>query len=318
MNTFLHKQLKINLTQNLNIQKNQHILLALSGGADSLCLLKLLKDIQILYKLQLGLIYIDHQQRHDSIYNSKHIINIIKEYKLQSYIYQIKQSKYSENQLRRLRYQIFLKTANKYNYSYIATAHHNDDKIETCLQNLIRGSSLDGLNSLKWSRFINPNLQIIRPILNFKKSDILWFCKYYNLPIWSDYTNTSYIYKRNRIRQELIPYLKLYLNNDIEENINNFLNITNLDIEYIRQNTLKIYQAVKHPKLIALNYQILFKQHKALQIRVLKLFFYHNFKLNISFVFIKDLIKYLSYDQQQIIKYQHLIIKYNSKWLYIC
>nr|YP_009313448.1 tRNA Ile-lysidine synthetase [Galaxaura rugosa]SCW21702.1 tRNA Ile-lysidine synthetase [Galaxaura rugosa] len=316
MNTFLHYKLKLNLKQKLQIY-NQKILVGISGGQDSLCLLQLLTDLKQQYKLRLGIIYIDHQLRYDTEINNKHIINIAKQYNIPSYIYQLERSDYTENHLRNLRYQVFIKTAYLNNYQLIATAHHIDDQIETCLYHLIRGSSIDGLNSLNWYRYINENIKIIRPILNFKKSEIMWFCRYYNLPIWSDYTNSSYIYTRNRIRQELIPYLQSYFNHNFQKHISNFLDLAYLDTEYLRQNTIKIYLLIKHPKLMAINTTILLKQHLTLQFRILRLFFYHNLKLNIPYSLIKNIIFIINNNTEKAIPYQNIIIIYQTPWIYI-
>ena len=135
MDTFLHHKFVENLSNKCGIQNKPSILVAISGGQDSLCLMKLFLDIHNQLFSKIGLMHIDHQWRKDTVANTKHIINLISTLKNPSYFYQIQSNKYSEHKAREIRYQILLDTANKYNYSFIATAHSNNDRIETFLQN---------------------------------------------------------------------------------------------------------------------------------------------------------------------------------------
>jgi tRNA(Ile)-lysidine synthase len=189
MKTFLHKKFELNLKNKLKIATGSALLLAVSGGQDSLCLLQLCLDFYKHNDLKIGIVYIDHQWRHDTINGTKHLINLIKKNQIQTYLYQIKPKIYSEIESRELRYQILIQTAIKYNYSLIATAHSCTDQVETYLQYLIRGTSLDGINSLVWSRNINSKIRLVRPILNFTRSEVIWFCRHFQLPIWSDFSN---------------------------------------------------------------------------------------------------------------------------------
>nr|UEQ12149.1 tRNA(Ile)-lysidine synthase [Batrachospermum sp.] len=319
MTTFLHKKFRINLKQKLNIPTGSTLLLAISGGQDSLCLLKLSLDLQKQYDLRLGIVYIDHQWRYDTYINSKHLINFIKQYKIPTYLYQIQPTIYSECESRNLRYQLLIQVAKKYNYNIIATAHSCTDQVENCLQYMIRGTSLDGINSLVWSRKINKTIRLIRPILNFKRSEISWFCKHFQLPVWSDFTNLYYDSPRNRIRQELMPYLQNHFQGNIEDHINQFLNSTCIDCEYLRQNTIKAYQKSKHNHLLALNQSILSSQHIAIQTRVLQLFFLHNFHKSIPPQLLVKISSLHTKNNNKInsIFIKGLTINYYQEWIYV-
>nr|YP_009297792.1 tRNA(Ile)-lysidine synthase [Kumanoa americana]AOM67526.1 tRNA(Ile)-lysidine synthase [Kumanoa americana] len=282
MNTFLHRKFELNLLRALKINTDDSILLAISGGQDSLCLLKLSLDLRAKYRFKVGIIHIDHQWRYDSSLTTKHLINLMKSYCVPTYIYQIHSKVYSELEARNFRHQLFIQTAETYQYTMIATAHSCTDQIETCLHNLLRGTSIDGLTSMIWARTISDKIKLIKPMLNFTRSDILWFSRYFHLPIWSDFSNFYYCTIRNRIRQELIPYLKLYFQVNIENQIPYFLQNIYVDVEYLRQNTIKLYQKSRHKNLVAINKKILLSQHYSLQIRVLQLFFLHNFNKVVS------------------------------------
>nr|YP_009314059.1 tRNA Ile-lysidine synthetase [Izziella formosana]SCW22313.1 tRNA Ile-lysidine synthetase [Izziella formosana] len=317
MNSFLHLKLIYNMTSNIKIKNNQSVLLAISGGQDSLCLLQLFLDIQKIIHINLAVVHIDHQWRQDATKNTEHIINIIRKITCPLYLYQLQPAYYSEAEFRDMRYQIYMKTASTYKYDIIATAHTLSDKTETCLMNLIKGSNIDNLNNIVWTRKIDTNITLVRPLLNFTRAEINWFCKYYRLPVWFDYSNIHYENTRNRIRYELIPYLQQYYQIDIEKNIDVFLGKTYHDTEYLRQTTVKVYLLIKHPKYIALNHQILQKQHPCIQIRVLHLFIVHNTMIRCNYHLLKQILNEL-YSFRKIYKINNnLTLKIDGSWAYI-
>jgi len=323
MNIYLYYEFLKNFyfkIQNSNINK---ILIAISGGQDSICLIKLIESIKnnTNLNLQITYIYIDHQWKQTSQIQIQHIINYIKSCKDYIIIYQIQHLPYCETEARKYRYEILFNHAINNNYQLIITGHSLTDKIETCLQKIFRGTSLNGITSLNHNRNIKYNLQIYRPLLNISRDDIKWFCQHFCLPIWSDITNYYYNIKRNRIRYELIPYLKNYFYRHIETNINYFLKISNIENEYIKQNVIKIYLWIRHKKNIAINHQILKKQHLAIQQRIIYLFFFHHFNLFINKDIIHNiLIKINHYNYNDIpirISWTIKKIYIEKKWIYI-
>lgn len=318
MNTFLHKKFEFNLIKTLRINTNDSILLAISGGQDSLCLLKLILDLRKRYYLKIGIIHIDHQWRYDSSLTTQNLISLIKTYCIPTYIYQIHPKVYSETEARNFRHQLFIQTAQMYKYTMIATAHSCTDQIETCLHNLLRGTSIDGLTSMIWARTISHKIKLIKPMLNFTRSDILWFSRYFHLPIWSDFSNFYYCTIRNRTRQELIPYLKLYFQVNIEDKIHYLLQNICIDVEYLRQNTIKLYQKSRHKYLVAINKKILLSQHYSLQIRVLQLFFLHNFNQLVSLNLLEYIVNICSDKKHSFfpVSINGIIVHEYKHWLY--
>ena len=317
MQSFVHSKLIHNLNSKINIGNNKSILLAISSGQDSLCLLKLFIDIQHIFNIKIAVVHIDHQWRQDTTKNTEHIINIIKTVQYPLYLYQLKPKQYSEAEFRDMRYQIYINTARIYEYDFIATAHTLSDRTETCFMNLIRGSHLDHLNSLGWSRKISSNLKLIRPLLNITRTEITWFCKFHQLPIWFDYTNIYYSNNRNRIRNELIPYLKQYYQINIEKSINIFLDKNSYDTEYLRQITIKVYYLIKHPSYIAFNYKLLIKQHKCIQIRVLNIFIIYNTNIRCDYNLLNKILDKLQNKSKLHKISNQLTIKTNYTWAYI-
>ena len=317
MDTFIHHKFNKNLNDHIQLPKYASILIGLSGGQDSLCMTKLFLDLQQLYCLDIGIISIDHQWRYDTVRNIQHTINIAKDLPVKTYIYQSIPASYSEEEARSIRYQLIINTAQQYKYSFIAIAHSLNDQIETGLHHIFRGSYIDSFPSLTWNRTIEKMIHIIRPMLNIQRWEINWFCRYFWLPIWSDLSNLECNKERNRIRQELIPYIQYHFSDAIEKHISKFINNVYVDSEYIRQNTLKLYLQIKHPYLIAINILKFNYQHQALQKRLLYLFFLHNLNINIPYSLLNQLIFKLNQQLVFKVSYNQIIICNNNKWLYL-
>nr|YP_010728842.1 tRNA(Ile)-lysidine synthase [Lithothamnion corallioides]WEA77105.1 tRNA(Ile)-lysidine synthase [Lithothamnion corallioides] len=316
MYTFLHKKFKLSLIKLL--KKNERSLIAISGGQDSLCLVKLIHECFKKYKYKFEAIYIDHQWKKDSLKHSQHIVNIIHQIDIPISIYQIKDLVFSEAEARAIRYQILIQHALQNNFTNIITGHNQNDQTETLIQNLIRGSSLDGITGLTAKRKINYSLSIIRPLLNFNREEIGWFCRKFCLPIWSDTSNYNYKIQRNRLRYELLPYLQKYFNPNINKSINNFLYLSIRENEYIRENSIKLYIKSKHDQLVSLNLGIIKNQHYALQKRTLQMYFHYHFNKNIKTSSLEKIISIINQEKipSLIIYSDNLIIQEQNGWLY--
>lgn len=116
-----------------------------------------------------------------------------------------------EEAARKKRYGFLFQVAKNYRSNAIAVAHHADDQIETVLMHLFRGSGMAGLLGMQEEVIVpefDPQIKIIRPLLSFWKEDIERYCLEYNLDFVQDETNFSGLYERNRIRNEILPYLE--------------------------------------------------------------------------------------------------------------
>ncbi len=318
MSTFLHYKFNKNIKYYIQLQTNTSILIGLSGGQDSLCMVKILMDIKKLYHLDIGIINIDHQWRDDNVSNTHQIINIIKTFNVNTYIYELSPRYYTEEEARNIRYQICLNTAHNNNYSCIATAHSFNDQIETGIHHIFRGSCIDNLTSLTWKRKYDNVINIIRPMLNIQRWEIHWFCRNFSLPIWHDISNLLCDKERNRIRQELVPYIQYHFSYAIEKQIGNFISHALVDSEYIRQNTLKLYLVIRHPNLIAIDMVKLMHQHLALRNRLIYLFLIHNLHINLPNRLLTDIINRIEKRIAIKIIYGPIIIYKNKNWLYLC
>lgn len=180
---------------------NQHkkILVAVSGGADSMSLLHFLYNHQKDLDIQLGIAHVNHKQRQESEHEEAYLRHWAKEHKV-PFHYSAFSGKFSENAARTFRYEFFKRVMKDYDYSALVTAHHADDQAETIFMRLLRGSRLRHLTGISAIRPFGTG-QIIRPFLHLTKDQ---------LPVtfhFEDRSNTSLAYLRNRIRLSYLPTL---------------------------------------------------------------------------------------------------------------
>ena len=294
-------------------------LLCLSGGQDSLTLLKLISDLKQDYSWKFGLIYFDHHYRKDSLINLQQLINVCKTTDARLFIYESFTYNKSELKSRNWRYNTTIDIAFQYNYSTILVAHTLTDISELFFQRVISVHNLDSLNNFNLILQNSSILNIIKPLLNIRRIETYWFCRIFCLPIWSDSTNYEFFHCRNRLRQELFPYLQRYFQPSLEQKILSFLQETQQDIEYLHKATLKLYFLIKHPIWSAINYRVLLNQPSALQNRLLKLFFKYAVHITLSIKEIKLIISKLTTIDKNTCIYTYYCYKVilTNSWLYI-
>ncbi|MEG4086548.1 tRNA lysidine(34) synthetase TilS [Microcoleus sp. POL10_C6] len=163
--THLHAQVHRTLLYRQILPSNQRLLVAVSGGQDSLCLIKLLLDLQPKWGWNLGIAHCDHRWRSDSEASANHVEQLAKNWGISYYLETASDISKTEAAARKWRYQALTEIAIAHNYPYIVTGHTASDRAETLLYNLIRGSGADGLSALTWTR---PLLDFRLPIADFR------------------------------------------------------------------------------------------------------------------------------------------------------
>ena len=221
------------------IKKNEKILIAFSGGPDSVFLYNLLNFLKEEYFLEISLIYINHNLRKDVEDDLKFVKNFSEENEVPLYIESVNVRKYAtdnkksiELSARELRYEAIEKVLQNINYDKIATGHNLDDNIETFIFRLLRGTSLKGLKGIPEER-----RNILRPILQFEKKEILNCLQENKKNYIIDYTNNENDYTRNYIRNEIFPMF-VNINPNFRNKINELIHEMN-DRENSNDNILK-------------------------------------------------------------------------------
>lgn len=210
------------------IEDGDRIVVGVSGGADSICLLNLLYQFSKEINIELSVAHINHGLRGEEADNDeKFVENICKEYNInyKSYNYNInkiaKIKGISEEEAgRKVRYKSFYKSSELFNANKIAVAHNKNDNAETILFHLIRGSGIKGLTGISSKREMkSTKIEVIRPLLCISRAEIEKYLTSNNITYKIDSTNLTENYTRNKIRNKVIAYITKEINVNAIENI---------------------------------------------------------------------------------------------------
>ncbi len=211
------------------------MIIAVSGGQDSLCLLQLIRDLQPKWDWEIAIAHCNHRWPPDSGDNAIHVAQLAQRWQLKLYLFIASQVLKGEAQGRNWRYQVMTDCARAEGYRAIVTAHTASDRAETLLLNLMRGSGLDGLQALSWQRPLAENVVLVRPLLDWTRAETGAFCEQFSLPIWQDGMNQDLNYRRNRIRLEVLPYWREHFNPKVDQAIAQTAELFQADVEYLEQ-----------------------------------------------------------------------------------
>jgi tRNA(Ile)-lysidine synthase len=221
------------------LQYGDKILVALSGGPDSICLLHMLEQLKETYNIQLYAAHVNHCLRGDeSEGDEKYVKSFCDKVGIPLYIKRVDINKYakeknlsSETAGREVRYSFFKELMIQLNGNKVALAHNANDQAETLLMRIMRGTGIDGLKGILPVR---DNI-FIRPILCLNRSEIECYCEENNLKPRIDSSNLENIYNRNKVRLELIPYIQKNFNPDIIKTLNRFAELATVDSNFIEE-----------------------------------------------------------------------------------
>jgi tRNA(Ile)-lysidine synthase len=185
------------------------LLVAVSGGQDSMALTGLLLDLRRLYGWPLQLWHGDHGWRDDSARHAQQLADWAASQGLALTLERSgRPGQCSEAEARDWRYGALIREAERLGASRVVTGHTATDRAETLLLNLARGCHRRGLASLPYQRDLAPGIALVRPLLVFSRAETAAICQQRPLPVWNDPTNTDPRFSRNRVRHELIPVLE--------------------------------------------------------------------------------------------------------------
>lgn len=191
------------------LKKGDTIIIGLSGGPDSMCLLNIILSLHI--DVNIICAHINHNIRKESYQEMEILEKYCQEKKLtfETTIFpkKSKDSDFNELELREKRYQYFEDLIKKYQAKYLFTAHHGDDLVETILMRITRGSNLKGYSGFQIET-PKENYKIIKPLIFTTKQEINEYNNQNNIPFVLDKTNDEDKYTRNRYRHHVLPFLK--------------------------------------------------------------------------------------------------------------
>ncbi|MBA3012648.1 MAG: tRNA lysidine(34) synthetase TilS [Desulfobacula sp.] len=259
------------------IQRKDGILVGVSGGPDSVTLVKVLLDLKETFDLTLGIAHLNHGLRGDaSLRDESFVKDLADKFCLPFFSKTLdisamakKEHLSIEEAGRKARYAFFNKIAAAQGFSKTATGHTLDDNAELMLMNLLRGAGprgLSGIPPVRANRFI-------RPLIQTPKSEILTFLRETNQDFMVDASNTDETYLRNKIRHSLIPRLEQDFNPEIKSSLDRLSQILRQEDEFLELQATQTFDLCiieQDTAMVALSIPKLARHHKALASRVLR------------------------------------------------
>ena len=242
-------KVKSTIKQHGLIHKNDKILIGVSGGPDSVALLYLLNSLKKEFKLKLHIAHLDHMLRKDSGKDKEFVLNLAKRLKLPVTTAQINVKALAthgsiEEIARNARLGFLFKAAKDISAKKIALGHNLDDRAETVLMRLLRGTGLSGLSAILPKKNISA-YQIIRPLIEIRRKEIEAFLKRKKIRPCIDASNLEDIYFRNKIRNRLLPLLEKEYNPNIKEILSNTSDTVAQDYDYLTKVAEKFMRSIK-------------------------------------------------------------------------
>jgi tRNA(Ile)-lysidine synthase len=236
------------------LSANEKLVVAVSGGADSVCLLHILAGLKEKLKLKLHLAHLNHQLRDaESEADADYVSDLARKLDIPATIerrdvkaYQKKMRLSPEEAAREVRYRFLTEVAGATGAKAVAVGHTQDDHIETILMHLIRGAGTRGMRGLQpyteWPSK-SGGLIVIRPLLEVSHQETEGYCRQHRLAPRLDASNLSLSPLRNRIRQQLLPLLQSY-NPGIAEALLRTGRIAGDDIDFLDKETARLWDRI--------------------------------------------------------------------------
>lgn len=261
------------------INNGDKLVLGVSGGPDSICMLSILNDIKndktYNFNFELVVAHINHLIREEAIDDEKFVEEFCKKINIPFYSKSIDVKKIANNNKigteeagRKVRYDFFDEILEKTNSNKIAIAHNRNDKIETIIMNILRGSGILGLKGIEPKK----DNKYIRPLLACDRIEIENYCAENNITPRIDKTNSENIYTRNKIRNIVIPYIKQEFNPNISQTIERLSELVKEEDEYLQKLVEKKYKELlieENKKEITMNLKKFNQEERVIKSRLL-------------------------------------------------
>ena len=260
------------------IENGEKIVLAVSGGPDSICMLDILNDIKndetIDINFEIVVAHVNHMIRKEAEEDEKYVKKYCEEKRIEFYSKSIDVQKMANNNKigieeagRKARYDFFDEILERTNAQKIAIAHNKNDKVETVLMHILRGSGINGLKGIEAKRG-----KYIRPLIECERNEIEEYCNEKNLQPRIDKTNFENEYTRNKVRNLLIPYIQKEFNPNLINTIDRLSNLVVEEENYMDQQVEKAYKEMlisENENEIQLDLKRLNIQEKVIKSRII-------------------------------------------------
>ena len=261
------------------IEKGDKVLAAVSGGADSVCMLHILNRLKNDLGFSLACAHVNHGLRGEAADKDESFVKDLCEREGIPFYSQrfdvaaiaAERKLTVEEAGRYVRYKFFDELRQKYGFDKIATAHNKNDNAETVLMRIIRGTGIDGLSGIDYVRGDG----VIRPVLDVSRKEIEEYCKVYSLSYCTDATNADNDYTRNKIRNQLIPYIEKEFNSAVTDSLVRLSANADEDSHFLKGYAKRLFERLGSPlpnrKPNCLHIESLRMLDKSIATRVVKL-----------------------------------------------
>ena len=271
----INKVLKT-IENNKMFEKGDKVIVAVSGGPDSICLLNVLHGISKELGIDISVAHLNHCLRgKDADMDEEYVKEFCSKLNIDFYSKKVDVKALSKNlglscemAGRKARYEFFEDLRQQINASKIAIAHNANDQAETILMRIMRGTGLTGLMGI---RPVRDNVYV-RPIIKVTRDEVEKYCSDNKLDPKIDKTNFEIIYGRNKVRLELIPYIKEKFNTDIVMTLNRLSDTLSVDNEYLESISAEKYKLYckENGKEVTINKEA-FSEPEAILTRIIRL-----------------------------------------------
>lgn len=287
---------KQTIKENKLVSKGDKLVVGVSGGPDSVCLLYLLNEIKDEFNLELIVAHVNYATRgKDSDMDEELVITLAKKLNIDFKVLHTKRYKLDEKgnieeKFRDIRYKFFDKIRKEEKANTIAVAHNQDDQVETMLMFFIRGSGLKGLSGMKFR-----SKKLIRPMLDISKKEIYKYLESNHIEYREDKSNADPRFTRNKIRHQLIPLIEKEYNPNISQTLSLNREVIRDDYDFIKESARVLFAAMvvekNHDLVIDLDKFL--ELYKSLQRAIIRLAFskYSKDLKNISVLDVNEVLR---------------------------
>ncbi len=228
------------------IEKNDSIVVGVSGGPDSMTLLSILLKLKEEFNLKIYVAHVNHMLRENAIKDEEYVKEFCEKNNIEIFIKKANISEIAQKEKigleeagRNVRYNFFEEVLKNTESNKIAIAHNLNDKVETIIMNTLRGSGVSGLKGIEAKR-----KKYIRPLIEIERYEIEKYCIENKINPRHDESNDDNTYTRNKIRNIVIPYIKNEFNPNIIKTLNRLSEIIKEEDEYVQSETEKIFKEI--------------------------------------------------------------------------
>ena len=228
------------------IEKNDSIVVGVSGGPDSMTLLSILLKLKEEFNLKIYVAHVNHMLRENAIKDEEYVKEFCEKNNIEIFIKKANISEIAQKEKigleeagRNVRYNFFEEVLKNTESNKIAIAHNLNDKVETIIMNTLRGSGVSGLKGIEAKR-----KKYIRPLIEIERYEIEKYCIENKINPRHDESNDENTYTRNKIRNIVIPYIKNEFNPNIIKTLNRLSEIIKEEDEYVQSETEKIFKEI--------------------------------------------------------------------------